>query len=454
MAAKKKAAAGARAADGNLAIFGGPKAVPETPAMPQWPWLSDEDVAAGIDEIKKAQKDESYLSAARGGGIMGEFESNLGKLLGVPYVVSTCGGGPALHIAVAACGVQAGDEVIVTPYTWGQSVGCVLQQCAVPVFADIDPETYNLDPASVEKCVTPRTKAIVVVHLYGQPADMDGIMKVAKRHNLRVIEDCAQAAFARYKGKRVGTIGDIGCFSMGSGKNLVGGEGGALVTSNEYFYKKAVAFGMHPGRFRPVVKGVPELETYATSMIYTYRAHPLYCVLANSQLKRVGEMNEWRRKNARHLSSALEGMKLVRPPKEMPDCDHTYHIYAPHFVPKNAKGVTVLDWVKVMKAEGAGVGKGYIGTPFHLQAPFRDRVWWLGKGLPWSLLPVADQRVYKVGDCPVAERICRETEIFISSGSWYRDVRPILDTWIAAFRKVESRLDEIVARLPEIWAMA
>jgi len=433
-----------------LAILGGARAVPEDAKLPQWPWLSDVDVAAGTEALKKAQSDESYLSAAGGGGVMGEFEANLGKFLGVPHVVTTAGCGPALHMAIVACGVEAGDEVIVTPYTWGQSIACALQQCAIPVFADIDPETFTMDPKTIEKKITPRTKAIVVVHIYGHPADMDAIMPIARRHNLAVIEDCAQAEFARYKGKRVGTIGDIGCYSMGSGKNLIGGEGGALATRDELLYKRAVTFGMHPGRFRKIIKGVPHLETYASSLIYTYRAHPLYCVLANSQLKRVDEMNEWRRKNAHHLTAALKESKLLIPPVEKPDCEHVYHIYSPRFQPQEAKGLVVGEFVKAMKAEGAGFGNSYVGTPFHMQPTFRDRVYWYGKGLPWSLRSPADQIVYRQGDCPVVEKHIREHDIYINSGPWYVDVRPVLDQWIAAFRKVEQGLDELVAHRAEV----
>ena len=449
----KQAKSGARKATGStLAIFGGPRAVPENATFPQWPWLSDADVAAGTEALKKAQTDELYLSAARGGGPMGAFEADLMQYLDVPYCVTTCGGGPALHMAVVAAGVEAGDEVITTPYTWGQSISCILQQCAIPVFADIDPETYTLDPQSIEKKITPRTKAIVVVHLYGHPAEMDPILDLARRHKLKVIEDCAQAEFATYKGRKVGTLGDVGCYSMGSGKNLIGGEGGALVTRDELLYKRAVTFGMHPGRFRQIIQGVPYLETYASSLIYTYRAHPIFCVLVNSQLQRVDEMNEWRRTNARHLSAALKESKLVRPPVERKDCTHVYHIYAPQFQPQAAKGLTAPDFVKALKAEGAGVGKGYVGTPFHLQPTFRDRVYWYGKGLPWSLRAPADQIVYRQGDCPVAEKLCREHELYINSSPWYVDVRPILDKWIAAFRKVEKKLDELVARLPEVRA--
>ena len=153
------------------------------------------------------------------------MDKHFAEYLGVNHVVSVNSGCAAIHVALMAAGVKAGDEVIVPPYTWGQTVSPILQTNAIPVFADIDPETFNLDPAAVEARVSPHTKAVVVVHLCGGPAKMDAIMDVAERHGLMVIEDCAQAIGASYKGKGVGAWGHLGAFSIGNGKNLAAGDG-------------------------------------------------------------------------------------------------------------------------------------------------------------------------------------------------------------------------------------
>lgn len=433
-----------------LAVFGGPRAVPEDLKLPTWPTLSPEDIEAGAAALRKAAEEPLYLSAAEGGGPTGEFEEALGKHLGIPHVLATSGGGPALHIAVVAAGIEAGDEVIVSPYTWGQTISCILQQCAIPVFADVDPDTGNIDPVSIERRITPRTKGIVVVHIFGHPADMDPILEIARRHRLVVIEDAAQAAFARYKGRPIGTLGDVGCFSMGSGKNFVGGEGGALVTRDEGMFKRAIAFGTHPMRQRGALKGFPELETYATSLIHTYRPHPIFCVLAGSQLRRIDAMNESRRRNAEHLARGLAGLSLVEPPTVKPWAEPAWHIWPLKFRPENAGGLAKPEYVRALMSEGVPIGRGYVRTPFHMRPAFRDRVYWYGKGLPWSLRPVADQIVYREGDCPAAERLCRERELVFGAGPWIRDLRPILDRWIEAFRKVEARIDELLARRAEI----
>ncbi len=261
-----------------LAIEGGQKEV--TLNSPHWPMVGEEEIQAVVGALHKSQSDSSYLCSAGGGGPTREFEEKFAAFMGTKYAMCTCGGGPALHIAVMAAGVESGDEVIVSPYTWGQTVSCILQQNAIPIYADIDPDTYTLDAKSIEEKISPYTKAIVVVHIYGHPADMDPIMEVARRHNLKVIEDVAQATGAIYKGRRVGTIGDFGCFSIGNGKQMSGGEGGVLLTNDEQAYELANAVGLHPARQGGIVKD-SELRHYMDSLIYTYRIHPLATVIAD-----------------------------------------------------------------------------------------------------------------------------------------------------------------------------
>ena len=221
-----------------LAIHGGPKAVTER--APVWPRFADDEIEAATWALNEARTKRDYISASFGGEGLEAFERDFADFLDVKHVVSTNSGCAAIHVALMAAGVKAGDEVIVSPYTWGQTVSPILQTNAIPVFADIDPETFNLDPASVEARISPHTKAILVVHIFGGPAEMDGIMAVAERHGLKVVEDCAQADGASYQGKRVGAWGHLGAFSIGNGKNLAAGDGGLVTTDDRGLWELAL----------------------------------------------------------------------------------------------------------------------------------------------------------------------------------------------------------------------
>lgn len=188
------------------ALLGGAPAV--TAELPAWPLVDSEALA----EITRAVTEET-LCPVGAEGTQGEFERNFAALHGRKYALAVNGGTAALMLALHGAGVQPGDEVIASPFTWGASVSCILQNFAIPIFAEIDPDTFTLDPASIEAKITPRTRAIVVVHIFGFPADMTRIMEVAERHNLVVVEDCTHAHLARHDGRFVGSWGTVGAFS-------------------------------------------------------------------------------------------------------------------------------------------------------------------------------------------------------------------------------------------------
>lgn len=424
-----------------LAIEGGPKTV--TLSSPPWPVVGDAEIDAVVAAMRNSPKSWEYLCSAAGGGPTAEFEKAFGEFMGAEHAMCTSGGGPALHIAVMAAGVEAGDEVIVTPYSWGQSVSCVLQQNAIPVFADIDPKTYALDAASIEACVSPYTKAIVVVHLYGHPADMDAIMAVARKHDLKVVEDCAQATGALYKGRRVGTIGDFGCFSIGDGKQLIGGEGGVLLTNDSRGYELANAVGQHPARQSSQVHD-PELKRLTDSLIYTYRIHPLAAVIAEQQIPLLDGWNAERRANHERLWDGLADIPGVEPVGVAEDCVHVYHMGSPTFAPEEVEGVSRETYVKALGAEGVPIGMGYVRTPIHLRPRIQEKITFFGKGYPWTC---AQRDVnYAVGDCPVAEARCANTELTLGGGpAWRGDQSPLVDQILDAFEKVTANLDALRA---------
>lgn len=429
------------AASGRLAVLGGPKTV--TAAAPVWPCFSDDDIEAVRQTMLAAREGEFALACSAAGGGAGEaLEEALCAQLGRLHTVATCGGGPALHIACLAAGIGLGDEAITTPYSWGQTAGCILQCGGIPVFADIDPRTLQLDPECLDPLISERTKAIVVVDVFGIPADMDAILEVAARHDLIVIEDCAQAQGSRYKGQLVGTRAHISCFSMGSGKNVAAGDAGALVTDDRELYEKAVLAGMHPTRMRQQVQS-PALRQRIDSFIFTYRVNTLSASLALNQMKRLEEMNDWRRRNAAYLRAGLEGVPGIRPLPLTADCDPAWHMIPWTFAAEDLPGVTREQYGKALAAEGVPITCGYVRTPFHLRHLFQEREWWLGHGQPWAASPRADRISYRQGDCPVAEERCAELDLMMGGGKWMKDVAPLLDQIIAAFHKVTQQAERL-----------
>jgi len=423
-----------------LAVLGGPRAV--SLSTPKWPFFSDAEIEAVRECLLRGREDWREACTAAGGGTCEALETRFAESLGRKHAIATAGGGPALHIACLAAGVGLGDEVITTPYSWGQTVSCILQAGGIPVFGDVHPETLTLDPATVEAKITDRTKAIVACSLYGIPADLDALMAIAAKHDLIVIEDCAQAQGSRYKGTPVGTRGHFGCFSIGSGKNLAAGDGGMLVTDDQLLYERALLAGMHPARNSREVQ-TPELREKLDSLIYTYRINGFTAALALAQMDRVEDLNDWRRKNLAALAEALDGMPGIRD-QDLPDhLDPAWHMKPWTFVPETVPGVSKAQYVKALAAEGVPINGGYVGTPTHLRQVFRDKDWWLGNGYPWAATERGRAMVYAKGDCPVAERRCGELDLILGGGSWYVDLSELVDQIRAAFEKVTADLDQL-----------
>jgi dTDP-4-amino-4,6-dideoxygalactose transaminase len=309
----------------------------------------------------------------RGDYILGEqahvFEEAFAKYCNVQYGVGVNSGTDALHLALLALGIQEGDEVIVPTHTFIATALCVSFCRAKPVFVDIEPDTYNIDPRSFQAAITKKTKAVIPVHIYGQPADMDEITAIARKHGIKIVEDAAQAHGARYKGKRVGSMGDVACFSFYPTKSLGAcGDAGMIVTSNKDIYEKAMMlrdYGRR-GRYEHKIKGTNS------------RLDTLQAVVLNSKLKYLDTWNQMRAQSAAYYSQLLKPFKGVVAPITNPDRTHVFQTYAV-LVPRRDK---VLE---AMKAFGIGVLIHYpIGL--HLQEAYAE----LG---------------YKKGDFTTAERV-------------------------------------------------
>jgi dTDP-4-amino-4,6-dideoxygalactose transaminase len=428
------------AANTDLAVFGREKTV--TLAGPAWPYFSDEEIEAVRQGLLRSRTDWTEACTAAVGGDAEKLEKRFAESLGRRYAIATCGGGPSLHIACMAAGVGLGDEVITTPYSWGQTVSCILQAGGIPVFADIHPDTLTLDPARIEPLISRRTKAIVLVDIFGVPADMDAVMAIAKRRKLIVIEDCAQAHGSRYKGTPVGTRGHFGCFSIGSGKNLAAGDGGMLACDDQRLYEMALLAGMHPARTHKQIAS-EDLKARIDSLIYTYRINAFTAALALKQMDRFDEMNGWRRRNAQRLKEAIAGMPGIRPLPLSADFDPAWHMLPWTFAAEDVPGVSRAQYLKALGAEGVPIWGSYVGTPIPLRRMFQKKEWWLGRGYPWAATARGRKMAYRAGDWPVAERRCAEQDMMLGGGGWWKDVSPLIDQIAAAFRKVAAQVHRL-----------
>ena len=321
----------------------------------RWPIVTHEDRAAVARVL-----DRGVLSGA-GAPEMRGLEAEFAAAIGARFCLATNSGTSALHIALAAAGIGAGDEVIVPALSFIATAQAVLHQGATPVFADIDPVTYNLDWADAARRVTPRTRAIVPVHLHGLPADMDAINTLAQRAGLTVIEDAAQAHGALYKGRAVGTLGTMAAFSLNSTKNLPAGEGGLFVTSSEDLYARAARIrfdGLEPpSKWDPSHPLDDEAETQATLRGWMYLPGELTAALARSQLQRLADTTARSQWNAGRLSHRLARLAGVEPPVVPSDRTHVFHKYRVRLDPERAgvgpSPIALRDRVlEALRAEG------------------------------------------------------------------------------------------------------
>jgi dTDP-4-amino-4,6-dideoxygalactose transaminase len=323
------------------------------------------------DEVDAAIRGVLESSAFILGPEVAAFETEFSAYSRVPHTVALNSGASALHLALLAAGVGSGDEVITVPFTFVATVAAIAYTGARPVLVDIEPRFYTMDVSKIEAAITPRTKAILPVHLYGQPADMDPLMELAGRRGLAVIEDAAQAHGAEYHGRRVGGIGDLGCFSFYPGKNLGAfGEGGAVTTANPEF-DRVLRVWRDCGqdrKYHHVLKG------------YNYRMDGLQGAILRVKLRRLEQWTEARRRHAAFLDAALDGLPLETPAVR-PGSRHVYHQYVIRVARRD-------EIAESLGRRGIQTGVHY-PVPVHLQPGYQD----LG---------------YRAGDFPVAEQAARE----------------------------------------------
>jgi len=421
-----------------LAINGGTPVI-ERSDYRNWPIITSDDRRL-INEVL-----DSGILAGGTAPQVKALEKQWAEYIGTKYCLTTCSGTAALHMSLAAVGVAPGDEVITSAFTFLASASCALHQNAIPVFVDIDPRTYCIDPTKLEAAINERTKAIIPVHIQGCPADMDPILAIAKKHNLYVVEDACQAHGALYKGKNVGSLGHIGAFSLNNFKNLCGGEGGFLNTDSEAFLNK----GQLMRCFGDEVDEVSQRRIYNASILgYMYRNQELPAALARAQLMHLDENNAIRIANAEYLTQELSRIPGVVPPYCPPDCKHVYFMYNLRFDPQSA-GVDCeprrfrIGVEKALYKEGVLVGQ-WQTMPVPAQDLFQAQLGYGGSHHPWAINEAKGIKYHYSGDdYPVAKQLCDTYTIL--HGIHAPNGKELMDKILTAFHKVFARLDEAIA---------
>ena len=371
-----------------------------------------------------------------GGPKVQEFERKWAAQYGFRHAISVNSWTTGLMTAVGAIGIGPGDEVIVSPYTMSASATAILFYGGIPMFADIDPDTFNLTAASIERCITPRTKAIMVVHLFGQAADMDPIMALARRHNLKVIEDAAQSPGVQYKGKSVGTIGDIGGFSLNYHKHIHTGEGGMLVTDDEQLALRCQLIRNH-GENLIEAQQVEDLTNILGS---NYRLTELQAAIGCAQLDRLEGYLAQRQRLAQYFGTQLASIPGLTPAKVTEGAGHAYYLYPVKYDARQI-GLPRGLFVRAVNAElpppriweQTGWVEAYV-KPLYLAPLYQKKIALGRQGFPWTMNPGVAYE-YRKGLCPVTERM-HESELIYTplmrEPLQERDV----DDFVAAIRKV------------------
>jgi len=333
-----------------LAIFGGPRAV-RTEYKESWRQVRRSD----LKPILAAARDD-INTEAKGEGPIAEFERQFAQLTGSSYALAMNSGTAALHSAYFALGVKPGTEVIVPGYTFFATAAPILQCGGRPVFCDVDPETLVADPDDVERRVTLGTRAICVVHLWGNPARMDRFVEIARRHNLGLIEDCSHAHGAVYRGRPVGSWGDIGCFSLQGPKAVSGGEGGIAVTDNPVLFDRMLALG-HYGRLK-AGQAKNTFDTDYLSLGVKYRPHLYGILLAIGSLSRLQELNRRRQRNYDILCEELADCEAIQPIKTTPEAVRGGFLeFIVRYTPEKAGNWKSSEFLQAAQAEGVPISK-------------------------------------------------------------------------------------------------
>lgn len=431
-----------------LAIFGGKKT--RTKSFVNQ-WLFDHRERKAVISVLKSNELSGFLAFKGekffGGKKVLELEKSFEKHYKIKHALAIQSATAGLHAAIAACDLEPGDEVICTPYSMIASATAAVMHNAIPVFADIDPTNFNICPKSFKKLINKRTKAIIVVHLFGYPADMDKIMKIAKERNIFVIEDCAQAPDALYKNRFVGTIGDIGVFSFNQNKTITCGEGGIVTTNNNELAKRIELIRNHG---EVVVDKYP-VKSISGIIGYNYRMTEIEAAIALEQFKKLKKLNNHRIRLAKYLTKKLKKFGDLF---ELPatGCDYCFnkckskHVYFVYPFKYNSKVLNVSrdKFAKALQAEGFPVTIGYL-RPIYLEPMYRQLKAYGKKGFPFKGPHISKKIEYKKGIAPVCERM-HFKELLFTNICRYPLNETDIDGFVQAVEKIIKNVHEIKKR--------
>jgi dTDP-4-amino-4,6-dideoxygalactose transaminase len=419
-----------------LAILGGPKAVPaDHPDLFAWPIITAEDEQAVLDVLRSGKMS--------GWDISRKFETEYAAWQGTKYAIGLPNGTMALEAAMWACGLRRGDELIVPSLTYWASALPAMRLGATIVFADIDPASLCIDPADIEHRITDRTKAIVVVHYCGHPADLDPIVAIARKHNLKLIEDVSHAHGALYKGRMVGTIGDVSAMSMMAGKSFPIGEGGMLCTDDRAVCERTIAYCQYERTGADLT--LPELKAFAglPQGAMKGRLNQTCAAMGRVQLKYYPQRMKTIQDAMNRFWGSLEGTPGLRPHRPGKDSDSTMGgWYNPlgHYIPEELGGLPVGKFIDAVIAEGGRSGRAS-NMPLHLH-PLLNTADIFGDGKP-TRIAFADRNVREgQGSLPVSEALAERC----FGIPWFKHNRPDqIAPYAAAFKKVALQADKLNA---------
>ena len=402
--------------------------------------VGKEEIAAATRVIKTGPL-SGFLGTASprflGGTYVKLLESDYAKQFKVKHAIAFNSATTALHASIVALGIGPGDEVIVPPYTMSATVTAVIQNGATPIFADIDEKTFCIDSGSVESRITPRTKAIMVVNLFGQGADFAKLLPLAKERGIAIIEDNAQSPGATWRDAYLGTVGDIGIFSLNVHKAIQTGEGGILVTNNDTYALRAQLCRNHG---EAVVDDMPE---YNAGPVFgsNYRMAEVIAAMARVQLKRLGFLTKKRIQLAQRLHKGLQGIAGLTPAYVHPDNTHVYYRFAMR-VDEKVLGISRDMLADAMAAEGFPLSKGYV-KPIYLMKLFQERKAFNNTHFPFEKNTYYDGNPdYSKGICPVVERMY-EKEFTLTDICQHPYTAKHVDLFLTAIKKILTHKHEL-----------
>mgnify|MGYP004659798893 FL=1 len=425
-----------------LALFGGKKAVDkEYTDMFKWPIITKEDEEAVLDVLRRG--------AMSGTDVTKEFEKDFCSWTGAKYALGTCNGTSAIHAAMYGCGVRRGDEVICPSVTYWASCACAYSLGATPVFVDIDKDTLCIDPRKIEDKITDKTKVIVVVHYLGHPADMDEIMSIAKKHNVKVLEDVSHAQGGMYKGKMLGTIGDVGAMSLMAGKSFAIGEGGMLITDDRELFEHAVAFGSYERFSGSQLNGDPivseDLKPLAGLPLggYKHRMHQLSSAVGRVQIKYYDERCREIRKCMNYFWDLLDGVPGIRTHRVDESTGSTmggWYAARGIYVPEEVGGLSITRFCEAVRAEGVDFATPGCNRPLHTHALFNTADVY-GDGMPTRIANSKHDILSMDNDLEVAENF--GSRVF--GIPWFKHFdEEIIEKYAKAYKKAALNYSELL----------